>query len=86
MHESEGRKHDLSENWEALNAKLQFEAHTHTTDNIESNLENASVPASGSKEESGHFKEKRAAHYNEFKVLKALKSQQIELEEDEGRA
>ncbi len=34
MHESEGRKHDLSENWEALNAKLQFEAHTHSTDNI----------------------------------------------------
>mmetsp|Transcript_40169 Transcript_40169/g.40971 ORF Transcript_40169/g.40971 Transcript_40169/m.40971 type:complete len:191 (-) Transcript_40169:40-612(-) len=72
--------HEVKDNWEAINAKLNF----HETQQNEEEEPRKSRGMSFDKDTKDNtsrrssnsnvdlFKEKRAAHYNEFKVLKAM--------------
>lgn len=83
---------DLIHNWEELNAKLHFEEHQQQQRDDEKRVvigeaiehditpQNEVVEAEG--EPHSQFLKHRAAHYNEFKVLKALKEKGM-LEEDD---
>ena len=77
---------DVSHNWEALNAKLHYEASQQ-----QEKADRAAIGESGNDEVSNDherflsFEEHRAAHYNEFLVLKAMR-EKMDMDELEDEA
>ena len=84
---------DVSHNWEALNAKLNFESQQQKIEEDE-RLERSrigephaddDVPGAGKKRPAkDSFAEKRAAHYNEYLVLKAMKNKPLEDDDEDA--
>jgi hypothetical protein len=82
-------QHDVSNNWEALHAKLHFEAQQQQIKDDRADCGEGDGDDSNDKtgESSMSFADHRAAHYNEFLVLKAMREKMaMEEGEDEDDA
>lgn len=80
----------MSNNWEALNAKLHFEAQQQQMKDERADCGEVNDPDEFGHKESSHssvsFADHRAAHYNEFLVLKAMREKMAmeDVDEDES--
>lgn len=85
-------KEDISQNWEALNAKLTFEAQKQKEKDDIRDYETSIGEYTGSGTEGDDeakkqsFADKRAAHYNEYLVLKAMRQKMDDEDDDEDDA
>lgn len=77
----------IDQNWEALNAKLHYESEKQRFEEEERqkriNIGEYEEDPQGEKKQKS-FAAKRASHYNEFYVLKAMRNAQNDDDDDES--
>ena len=84
IHHEHERAHSIEHNWEQLNAKLVY--HQQEVQGAMEVAGDASADDAAKRAEHEAFKQKRESHYNEFKVLQALRARQDLNDEDDDEA